>query len=40
VTPVHAVRGYSLVTKLPPQMAWVSHWAKAAAKFSMSFRLT
>ena len=30
----------SLVTKLPPQMAWLSHWAKALAKFSMSARVS
>ena len=26
--------------KLPPQIAWLSHWAKAAAKASMSFGVT
>jgi hypothetical protein len=29
-----------LVTKLPPQIAWLSHSAKAAAKVSMSFCVT
>lgn len=34
------LRQFSLVTKLPPQIAWESHWEKAWVKRSMSRAVT